>query len=188
MQHSTLGWRTVIQPGFCRTCTHTVLLRSDGQAVACGINSDRQCSIPSSKSRSCRYTNDFKTFLVKVRVVQVDFLLEDDAGVILKCVGLDGQEVLRLNAQKSDRTVDVCSRVARELNTPVRNLRMILPDARLLGTISKANPLATLSDVMSAWAKMASIDSIVWLGNPRLSVWKKTTVAHEDQQKRKKET
>ena len=33
---------------------------------------------------------------------------------------------------------------------------------------------------------MASIDSIVWLGNPRLSVWKKTTVAHEDQQKRKK--
>ena len=83
--------------------------------------------------------------LGKDRVVQVDFHLEGDGGIILTCVGLDGLEVLRLKAQKSDRIVivDVCSRVARELNTKVENLRMVLPDARLLATICKANPFAT---------------------------------------------
>ena len=78
-------------------------------------------------------------------MVQVGFCLEGDGGIILTCVGLDGLEVLllRLKAQKSNRTVDVCSRVARELNTAcvqftsrtacpdARNLRMVLPDARL---------------------------------------------------------
>ena len=88
-------------------------------------------------------------FLGKDRVLQVDFHLEGDGGVILTCVGLDGLEVLRLKAQKSDRTVDVCSRVARELNTDARTLRLVLPDARLLATSCKANPFATLSDVIS---------------------------------------
>ena len=153
---------------------HTVLLRSDGQAVACGSNLDGQCSIPSlrswrgwlpfgSASASVRYVCDF-TFLPlgTDRVVQVDFLLEGDTGPILTCVGLDGLEVLRLKAQNSDRIVDVCSRVARELNTPVRNLRMVLPDARLLGTICKANPFATISDVISAEARMASRMWLRW--------------------------
>ena len=123
--------------------SHTVLLRSDGQVVACGQNSDGQCDIPSVVSGrdwfpfgilspSPRYINDFKTFpfLGKDRVVQVEFSLEGDGGVILACIGLDGLEVLRLKIQKSDRTVDVCSRVARELNTDTQNLRMVLPDTR----------------------------------------------------------
>ena len=146
---------------------HTVFLRSDGEAVACGVNSDGICSIPSLRSwrewlpfgfasPGYRYICD-STMLGKDRVVQVDFLIEGDAGVILTCVGLDGLEVLRLKAQKSDRTLDVCSRVARELKTDAGNLRMVLPDARLLGKICKANPFATLSDVISVWAKMASI-------------------------------
>ena len=141
---------------------HTVLLRSDGQAVVCGRNNAGQCDIPSVTSRrdwlpfgvsslSPSYINDFKTFpfVGKDRVVQVDFCLAGDGGVILTCVGLDGLEVLRLKTQKSERAVDVCSRVARELNTDAQNLRMVLPDARLLATICKANPIATLSDVIS---------------------------------------
>ena len=143
--------------------SHTVLLRSDGQAVACGRNTCGQCNVPSLMSwrewlpfgfasPSYRYVCESTTFdmLGRDRVVQVDFLLEGDGGVIVTCVGLDGLEVLRLKAQTSDRTADVCSRVARELNTTVQNLRMVLPDARLLATISKANPSATLSDVISA--------------------------------------
>ena len=146
---------------------HTVLLRSDGKAVTCGSNSDGQCNIPplaswrdwfGFASFSYRYICDFKTFpmLGKDRVVQVDFLLEGDTDVILTCVGLDGLEVLRLKAQRSDRAVDVCSHVARELNTSAQNLRLVLPDGSLLASISKANPLATLSDVISAetpWKK-----------------------------------
>ena len=140
---------------------HTVLLRNDGQVMACGWNEFGQCNLPSLKSwrewfgfahPSCRYichSNAFR-MLGKDRVVQVDFLLEGDTVVILTCVGLDGLEVLRLKAQRSDRAVDVCSRVARELNTNAQNLRLVLPDRRLLASISKANPFATLSDVISA--------------------------------------
>ena len=153
------GFHTPVSAGG----SHTVLLRSDGQAVACGRNTFGQCNIPSLTSwrewlpfgfasPSYRYVCESTTFamLGRDRVVQVDFLLEGDGGVILTCAGLDGLEVLRLKAQTSDRTVDVCSRVARELNTTVQNLRMVLPDARLLTAISKANPSATLSDVISA--------------------------------------
>ena len=140
---------------------HTVLLRSDGQAVTCGSNSDEQCNIPSLvswrewfgfASSSCRYICDSNAFrmLGKDRVVQVDFLLEGDTDVILTCVGLDGLEVLQLKAQRSDRAVDVCSRVARELNTNAQILRLVLPDGSLLASISKANPLSALSDVISA--------------------------------------
>eukprot|EP00434_Breviolum_minutum_P025505 symbB.v1.2.022536.t1/scaffold2007.1/size92683/1 len=137
--------------------SHTVLLRSDGQAVAFGDNSDWQCKIPPLRSwrdwlleqnNVCDITN--LSLLGKDRVVQVDFLFQGDAGVILTCVGLDGVEVLRLKVQKSDRIVDVESSVVRELNTNVENLRMVLPDARLLDPISEANPFATLSDVISA--------------------------------------
>ena len=142
--------------------SHTVLLRSDGQAGACGSNLNGKCKIPSLRSwgdwlpfgfasRSYRYICDFNLCHAgKARVVQVDFLREDDARIILTCVGLDGLEVLRLKAQTSERTVDLCSRVARELDTNVENLRMVLPDARLLDPISEANPFATLSDVISA--------------------------------------
>ena len=137
--------------------SNTVLLRSDGQAVTCSKSRKSKCNIPSLRSSGsaspsvsyvCHFT--FLPMLRKDRVVQVDFLFEDDASVILTCVGLDGLEVLRLKAQKSERTVDVCSRVARELKTNPQNLRLVLPDARLLGAISKANPFATLSDVISA--------------------------------------
>ena len=82
---------------------HTVLLRSDGQAVACGKNPDLECDIPSLPCWSYRYICDFTTF-GKNRVVQVEFLLEGDIGILLTCVGLDGRKVLQLTAQKSDRT------------------------------------------------------------------------------------
>ena len=167
--HEGLSYKQVSAGG-----KHTVLLRSDGQAVVCGSNSREQCSIPSLRSwrdrlpfgfvfPSYSYISDATAVPVlgKDRVLQVDFHLEGDGGVILTCVGLDGLEVLRLKSQKSDRTVDVCSRVARELNTDARTLRLVLPDARLLATICKANPFATLSDVISVWAKVASI---LWLG------------------------
>ena len=44
--------------------------------------------------------------LGKDRVVQVDFLLGGDGGVILTCVGLDGLEVLRLKTEKSNRLLE----------------------------------------------------------------------------------
>ena len=142
---------------------HVVLLRSDGRAVASGRNAHGQCEIPSLRSwrdwlpfgfasPSYRYVGDFhKLFHAWERTVccKSIFSLRVIGGVIVTCVGLDGLEALRLKTQKSDRTVDVCSRVARELNTDARTLRLVLPDARLLATICKANPFATLSDVIS---------------------------------------
>jgi len=145
----------------CAGGKHTVLLRSDGQVVACGKNREGQCNIPSlkswgewfgNKSSTCRYVCDVLTPGGKDRVVQLDFLLEDDA-VILTCVGLDGMELLRLKAQKYDVVVDVSRRIARELNISVQSLRLVLPDGQLVASVIQANPKANLSDVISTGSR-----------------------------------
>ena len=123
---------------------HTVLLRSDGQAVACGCNYRGQCEIPPLESGHCYVS------LVTRQVLQLEFACEGDA-VIVSCLGLDGHEVLRLKARKSDRAADICGRVARELNTSSKSLRlfdMVLPNGQLFASSSRADPLTKLSDVI----------------------------------------
>ena len=86
---------------------HTVLLRSDGTAVACGLNNDGQCNIPSLKS-----WRDFLTFAPasrryvchprhpsrRMRVLQLDFVGEAGA-FMLTCSSLAGHEVLNFAAR-----------------------------------------------------------------------------------------
>ena len=120
---------------------HTVLLRSDGQAVVCGDPDPfLECGViplePGHHYVAYQY-----------RVLQLEFAYEDD-GVILTCFGLDGHEVLRLNAQKSDKAADICMRVARESNTSRQRLKILLPDGMLFDSICRANPFAQLSDVI----------------------------------------
>jgi len=52
---------------------HTVLLRSDGKAVACGKNHSGQCNIPSPEPGIC-YTGNFS--LAGDLVLQLDFAHE----------------------------------------------------------------------------------------------------------------
>ena len=63
------------------------------------------------------------------------------------CCGLDGHEVLRLKAQKSDNAADIWRRVARESNTSLQSLKMVLPDGQLFVSKLRADPFQ-LSDVI----------------------------------------
>eukprot|EP00438_Fugacium_kawagutii_P028054 Skav235472 [mRNA] locus=scaffold1269:196071:197401:+ [translate_table: standard] len=132
---------------------HTVLLRSDGFAVACGSNFDGQSSIPSLKSwtewlgrrpPTLRYIADFKVMERRPeRILQLDFLLEGDA-MVLKCVGMDGEEVVRLRTWGSDLAVDALKQLTGKLKASRQQHRVVLPDGQLLEAVCFADPLITV--------------------------------------------
>eukprot|EP00435_Cladocopium_sp_Y103_P028929 s186_g7.t1 len=142
-----------VSAGLC----HTALLRSDGRVVACGANDDRQCNIPSLKSwhelltcasSSRRYSCDSAAVQkIPDRVIQMDFASDGDA-VMLTCSSLAGCEVFCLKALRSDLVAETHQRVARELAVPLRSLRVVLPGGRVLADVLRANPVASLADVM----------------------------------------
>jgi len=122
---------------------HTVLLRSDGRAVACGGNPTGQCSLP---------TPDPGTWYVadgsvgQNLVLQLECARQDDA-MLLTCSGLTGQETIRLNASPSDPAWNTQKCIARELQVPLQSLRVVLPDGQLLAAFCHAKPGASLADV-----------------------------------------
>eukprot|EP00438_Fugacium_kawagutii_P034000 Skav211215 [mRNA] locus=scaffold934:105530:106348:- [translate_table: standard] len=144
---------------YSRVCAggyHTVLLRSDGSAVACGTNQDGQCKVPpimtwlewfGCQSPGLRYVADVMVVGRKPdRILQLDFLQEGDA-MILRCVGLDGDEVACLRTRGSDLAVDVFSQLTRKLKACREENRVVLPDGQLLNTVCSADPFVTLGTV-----------------------------------------
>eukprot|EP00438_Fugacium_kawagutii_P033996 Skav211211 [mRNA] locus=scaffold934:85694:86911:- [translate_table: standard] len=135
---------------------HTVLLRSDGSAVACGENRYGQCDIPSllswrewlaRRSPKLGYVPDFKVMTRKPdRILQLDFLHEGDA-MILRCVGLDGEEVVRLKTRGSDLAVDALRQLTRKRKLCQEKHRVVLPDGQLLEAVCSADPSVTLATV-----------------------------------------
>eukprot|EP00438_Fugacium_kawagutii_P000224 Skav212269 [mRNA] locus=scaffold732:126938:127621:- [translate_table: standard] len=127
---------------------HTVLLRSDGSAIARGYNGDGQCQIPSLPlswkewlcfgSPSLRYVADVSLMARgPERILQLDFLQEGDA-MILRCVGMDGEEVARLRTRGSDLAVDALRHFKH---------RVVLPDCQLLDKVCAAEPSITVAAV-----------------------------------------
>ena len=136
---------------------HTVLLRSDGAAVACGINEEGQCKIPSQASWrellsfspvSRRYICHDLTIRVHdpVRVLQLDFVCQDET-FLLTCSSLAGHEVLRFEASGSALALDAYREIAQKLDANLCSIQVVLPNGKLLASVYKANPFATLSDL-----------------------------------------
>ena len=134
-----------LEEGICYTQVsagvfHSVLLRSDGSGVACGSNADGECNIPVFATGS--YLFDCG----KDYILQVGLAFKDDAWV-LTCCDLAGHEVLRLRAKESDFAWDTHKRIASDLQVNLQSLRLVLPDGRLLASICRASPLATIADL-----------------------------------------
>ena len=134
-----------LEEGMCYTQVsagvfHSVLLRSDGSAVACGLNDEGQCNIPVFTTGS--YLFDCG----KDYILQVDIAFKDDAWV-LTCCDLAGHEVLGLRANESDLAWDTHKRIARDLQVNLQSLRLNLPDGQFLASICWASPLATIADL-----------------------------------------
>lgn len=122
----------------------TLLLRSDGCAVACGAGFDEHGTFLQPEPGIC-YVSEFTT-LAEDLVLQLDLVCEDHA-VVLTCLGLAGEEVLRLNVIDSELAWDTHKRIARELNFALARLRLVLPDGQLLAEVCRGNPVASISDV-----------------------------------------
>ncbi|CAK9056746.1 unnamed protein product [Durusdinium trenchii] len=136
-----------LEEGVCYTQVsaghvHSVLLQSDGSGVAFGDNRFGTCSFPSVETTGCCYLVDCG----KDYILQVGVAFKDDAAV-LTCCDLAGQEVLRVRASESDLAWDTHKRIASDLQVGLPNLRLVLPDGRLLASICRTNPLATIADL-----------------------------------------
>eukprot|EP00434_Breviolum_minutum_P005938 symbB.v1.2.005236.t1/scaffold302.1/size234775/5 len=117
---------------------HMVFLRSDGQAEAFGDYQCGQCNIPHHSDYT--YIYDSPTFF-RSRVLQLHGTAGDKGKdekmdfVDLICFALDGSEALRLAMLMSDLALDVIVKVADGIATSPSNLRILLPDGRLMATV-----------------------------------------------------
>ena len=122
---------------------HSVLLRSDGGAVAIGRNIHGECNMPLPEP-GIRYISD-RTRGIDL-AVQLELVGEDDA-ITLTCSTLAGEERFRLTAQGIDSAWEIHKRIARDLNVNLASLHLMLPDGQLLARICRANPGAAVAEV-----------------------------------------
>ena len=122
---------------------HTVLLRSDGSAVAVGDISKGQCNIPSPEPGVC-YISDVTCG--RDLALQLDFVHKDDAAMLI-CSTLAGEEGFRLTVQGFDSAWEIQKRIARGLNVNLSNLQLVLPDGQLLAKVCRANPGVSVAEV-----------------------------------------
>ena len=80
-------------------------------------------------------------------VLQLDCSCQADA-MLLTFSGLTGDEVMRLNASPSDPAWNTHKHIAHELKVPLQSLQVVLPDGQLLAAACRANPGASLADVI----------------------------------------
>eukprot|EP00438_Fugacium_kawagutii_P036327 Skav220739 [mRNA] locus=scaffold2753:325557:325994:- [translate_table: standard] len=125
--------------------SHTVLLRSDGKAVACGGNFSGQCNIPALEVGTS-YISD--PTLDRALVLQMDLNdSSDDDSVTVVCSSLAGEEQLRFQADVTDSAWETHKRIAIKSHVRLHCLRVVLPDGQLLGKVCYANPGVTLAGV-----------------------------------------
>eukprot|EP00435_Cladocopium_sp_Y103_P038124 s721_g10.t1 len=79
-------------------------------------------------------------------ILQLELVWKEDT-VTLICSTLGGEERCRLIGQDDDSAWEMHKRVARELNVNLQNLRLILPDAKLLAKVCRTNPGVSIAAV-----------------------------------------
>eukprot|EP00438_Fugacium_kawagutii_P023693 Skav227676 [mRNA] locus=scaffold2108:9743:13700:- [translate_table: standard] len=139
---------------------HTVLLRSDGAAVACGNNAFGRYDIIPLLDDGVTYTQVSAGGLYTVLLRsdgsavsrggnafgQCDIPPLGDA-IVLRCVGMDGEEVVRLRSRASDLAVDALMQLTHKLKACREQPRVVLPDGQLLDAVCSADPFVTLATV-----------------------------------------
>ena len=121
--------------------SHTVLLRSDGRAVAVGDDRRGQCRIPELEA-GARYVTDRRAG--EGLIVHLSVSSAGPGSLTLTCEGLAGAELAQLVVQRTDRAAAVHRALAARLQVRQHNLRAALPDGRLLGDCAPAAPIAEI--------------------------------------------
>eukprot|EP00747_Dinoflagellata_sp_TGD_P046758 gnl/TRDRNA2_/TRDRNA2_144616_c1_seq1.p1 gnl/TRDRNA2_/TRDRNA2_144616_c1~~gnl/TRDRNA2_/TRDRNA2_144616_c1_seq1.p1 ORF type:complete len:146 (-),score=18.35 gnl/TRDRNA2_/TRDRNA2_144616_c1_seq1:8-445(-) len=130
---------------------HTVLLRSDGTAVACGSNGYGQCQIPSLRSWTewlslqparLKYSGQTgQTRSLPTLVLQASF-----DGTAMHFVTLGGEERCQIKAAPIDRLADIHVQLLHKIGSLYSRVEVVLPGGELLTDFLSEHPLAVLGD------------------------------------------
>ena len=108
---------------------HTILLTSDGNALACGENQWGQCSIPALPPRL--------TYLYRgVQIVLTLFFYESHASFCL----LSGAEVCRFWVDASDTLIEIRKVFKSKMMTDYGKFRVVLPSGEFLSVVCARAP------------------------------------------------
>ena len=118
---------TQVAAGSC----HTVLLRCDGTAVACGSNSVGQCNIPA--------LDGVLTFGLPTLVLQASLV-----GTSLHFATMGGKELCQLEAAAARSLKEIHAQLMHEMRSTCPRVDVLLPGGELLSKTLSQDPLAVL--------------------------------------------
>ena len=144
---------------------HTVLLRSDGRALAVGDNGYGQCTVLEVDGhrswarcwgqwrrrypvlpRGITYQADNGARRITLKedlVVQLCRSAGDDSErLTLSCLDLAGVELMSLTAERTQCAVEVLAKLALALGIPGRKLRVVMPDGSALSSCDQGTRIA----------------------------------------------
>ena len=119
--------------------SHTVLLRSDGTAVACGSNSSGQCTLP-ALGEGITYTQSVPIQSLEKIVLQASF-----DGTWMLFATLSGAEHCRIEAKPTDRLADIFLALTTEIGSRPSMVDVVLPAGEVLRNILSREPSATIA-------------------------------------------
>ena len=120
---------------------HTVLLRSDGCAVACGENNRGECDVPNVPGGATCYNPDksLSAFARPVRVLQLSFSkCDDEDATTITCTSLAGEAVCKVTFPDGALIAVVPGRIAMEFAVQELCVRLMLPDGQLFSSLDKS--------------------------------------------------
>ena len=131
---------------------HTVLLKSDGTAVAFGCNQLGQCEIPPPPA-GLKYTPSTPS-LRRILQAAWDFL---DEGVHIRLLELSGKECCRFTVPTGQQLASIQSHCTLALGTS--SVAVVLPHGQLLHQEALRNPAGTLEDLHNSSKRRKSMET-----------------------------
>ena len=117
---------------------HTVLLKSDGNAVACGSNHRGQCSIPALPPGV--------TYVDRgAQIVLTLFFCESYAAFCL----LSGKELCRVDILGSDMLIDIWRVFKSKMMNDCGKYRVVLPDGEFLSVVCAQAPTSIIEPFLT---------------------------------------
>merc|ERR1719265_1262394 len=115
---------------------HTVLLRSDGRAVACGANHRGQHNIPELKDGMMYLGNT-----LEMRLLQLFCKDAGDGRVCFTCVALNGETTCSLLLPETASIVSAQGKVAQKMTIAQPCLTLVLPTGNVLHSLPSSTPV-----------------------------------------------
>ena len=116
--------------------THTVLLRSDGKAVACGENGNGQCDIPTLDGDVIYCAQDVGGAAFIVQAV-----VDND---LITFVSLDGATICCISYTDTDLLSAIHGHLKAKLGNIIGRCNVVLPTGDLLSAVLSRDPKAQL--------------------------------------------